>query len=237
MMAKRHLIVIAALLLPTPSIAQDAQDQNYGPPEAICADGAGWVDDDAGQVARTFEQAFAAFDGQFMAFSMRFTQSFGMEGQAPGEGEEAALSESARALQIALGGLLPSDEPDNTGGPLMFSLYQLSGENNSADRQEVLRAAFAREMEGVSMPGPRHEVGHFSALFEMTGNLLVRENGEPRHENETGSLHLLASGTLAESYDVDFRRPALRVLDEGWHTSLASRLRQHVRSMCEETAR
>lgn len=235
-MNRQHLIVIAALLVPTASIARDVREQDYGPPAAICTGEAGWVDDDVGQVARTFEEAFAAFDGQFPTFSIRFTQGFGTEGRSPSEHEEAALGESVKALQLALGQLLPAEEPDNTGGPLMFSLDQLSGENGSADRQEVLRAAFVREMAGVSTPGRRREIGYFPALFEMTGDLLVRENGAARNENEAGSLHMLASGMLAESYEADFRRPALRVLSERWHTSLASRLRWHVRRMCDEAA-
>lgn len=236
-MTGRHLIVIAALLVSTASIAQDAQQWDHDPPAAICADGAGWIDSDAGRIARTFEAAFAAFDGQFMTFSTRFTQSFGSGGHAPGEGEAAALRESVEASRLALGRLLPAQEPDNTGGPLMFSLDELSGENPSADRQEVLRAAFVREVEGVSTPGPPHELTRFTARFDMIADLLVRENGEARHETETASLHMLASGPLVERYEVDFRRPALRVLEEGWHTSLASRLRRHVRSMCEEAAR
>lgn len=235
-MAKQHLIVIAALLIPTVSVARDVREQDYGPPAAICADGAGWVDDDVGQVARTFEEGFAAFDGRFLTFSRRFTQSFGTEGLRPLDHEEASLRESVKALQLALGRLLPAEEPDNTGGPLMFSLYQLSGENGSADRQEVLRAAFVREMEGVSTPGRRREIGYFPALFEMTSDLLDRENGAARDENEADALRMLASGMLGESYEADFRRPALRVLSERWHTSLASRLRRHVRDMCDEVA-
>lgn len=102
------------------------------------------------------------------------------------------------------------------------------------DREEVLRAAFLRELVTVPLTGLERSKVRFLARLEMTGSLLGFEGERGRSESDTGALHILASGALAEAYEADFRRPALRVLDDGWHTSLASRLRSQVARMCEE---
>lgn len=232
-----HLIVVAALMVPTAASGRVATTQTDAPAAAICADRAGWIEDGALRAEDRLADDFAAFDRQALAFSARLTHAFGTEGSAPDHNERAALRDSVNALRLALGRLLPASEPDNTGGPLMFSLDQLSGRNAAEDRQEVLRAAFVREMAEVSMPRPRPDISRFPAVLATAGDLLDRPPGAAIEAHDLGSLRFLADGTFAESYDIDFRRPALRVLGDRWHTGLASRLRHQVRRMCQEHAR
>ncbi|GEM_PF-1106380 len=233
-MISRYFILVAAVLFTTASTARTAVAQNLEPPPAICANDAGWVENDADRIAGRFAEAFVAFDREVTDFSARFTRAFGTEGSIPDAGARAALRGSVTGLRRSLSHLLPASEPDNTGGPLMFSLDQLSGRNDAEDRDEVLRAAFVREMASISMPRPQPDISGFPAVLEMTESLLDRSPGTAISAHDSDTLHFLAGGSLAESYDIDFRRPARRVLEERWHTSLASRLRWQVRSLCEE---
>ena len=233
-MTARHLGLVAAGLLLIATPAHCAAARAPDPLAAICADDAGWVEAGASGAAGRFAADFAALDRRATSFSARFTRAFATEGRRPDAGEQAALARSVTELRRALARLLPASEPDNTGGPLMFSLDQLTRRNAATDRDEVLRAAFVREMAAVSLPRPRPDISRFPALLEMTAGVLDRRPGEAISDYDLDTLRTLADGLLAESYDTDFRRPAIRVLDERWHTSLASRLRRQVRAMCEE---
>ncbi|QCB55666.1 hypothetical protein E5675_15305 [Sphingopyxis sp. PAMC25046] len=74
-----------------------------------------------------------------------------------------------------------------------------------------------------------------TALFACA-MLAVPMPSQAAPETDIGALRILADGALAEAYEADFRQPALRIFDDGWHTGLASRLRRQVVAMYEETA-
>lgn len=212
------------------------------PPPEICARNADWAGNAPEETAREFEEAFREFDWRFAAFSERFARAFHTEGQVPDAGEMAALSASMEDVYRALARLLPLREAGNEMWPMKFLLEEIPGgvplpDFDPPDREEVLRAAFLRELVTVPLPGPERSKVRFLARLEMAGSMLGFEGESHISESTTDALHILASGALAEAYEADFRQPALRVLDDGWHTSLASRLRSQVQRMCEEAER
>lgn len=233
--------ILLALVALHASGVQGEEPLPWPPPE-ICARNAGWADDAAEETAREFEEAFREFDWRFTAFSERFARAFHTEGQVPDASEMAALRAGMEDVYRALARLLPLRDAGNDAWPMKFLLEAIPGgvplpDFDPPDREEVLRAAFLRELATVSLPGPDRSKVRFLARLEMTGTWLDIEDGGDRSESTTGALHILASGALTEAYETDFRRPALRVLDDGWHTSLASRLKSQVVRMCAEAER
>lgn len=235
-------ILLALAALPLPVSSAQAEEPLPWPPPEICARNADWVDDAPEETAREFEEAFREFDWRFTAFSERFARAFHAEGQAPDANEMATLRAGMEEVYRALAHLLPLREADTEAWPMKFLLEEVPGgvplpDFDPPDREEVLRAAFLRELVTVSLPGPDRSKVRFLARLEMTGSMLGFEGESGMSESTMGALHILASGALAEAYEADFRQPALRVLGDGWHTSLASRLRSQVLHMCEEAER
>lgn len=211
------------------------------PPLEICARNADWADDAPEGTAREFEEAFREFDWRFAAFSERFARAFRAEEQVPDAREMAALNASMEDVYRALARVLPLREAGNEMWSMKFLLEEIPGgvplpDFDPPDREEVLRAAFLRELVTVPLPGPERSKVRFLARLEMTGWLDIKDESGIS-EGTIGALHILASGALTEAYEADFRQPALRVLGDGWHTSLASRLRSQVQRMCEEAER
>lgn len=204
----------------------------------ICADGADWVDDNPVEIAREFEEAFREFDWRFTAFSGRLSESFGAADAAPDAASRAGLRTAMSDVYRALAQLIPMRSAGNEAWPMKFLLEEIPAgiplpDFDPSDREEMLRAAFLRELATVSLPGPERSKVRFLARLDMTYALL---NADAASETDLETLRVLAGGALAEAYDADFREPALRVLDNGWHTSLASRFRRQVTQMCAETA-
>lgn len=229
------LLALAALF----SSGVHAEEPVPWPAPEICARNADWADDAPDETAREFEEAFREFDWRFAGFSERFARAFHTEGQVPDASEMAVLSASMEDVYRALARLLPLREAGNEAWPMKFVLEEIPGgvslpDFDPPDREEVLRAAFLRELVTVPLPGPERSKVRFLARLEMTGWLEDIKDDSGISEGTIGALHILASGALDEAYEADFRRPALRVLDHGWHTSLANRLRSQVQRMCEE---
>lgn len=240
MVMRPILLALAALPLPISS-AQAEQPLPWPPPE-ICTRNADWVDDSPDETGREFEEAFREFDWRFIAFSERFARAFHTEGQVPDASEMAALRADMEEVYRALARLFPLREAGNDAWPMKFLLEEIPGgvplpDFDPPDREEVLRAAFLRELVTVPMPGPDRSKVRFLARLEMTSSMLGFEGESGMSESTIGALHILANGALTEAYEADFRQPALRVLGDGWHTSLASRLRSQVQRMCEEAER
>ena len=198
----------------------------------ICADGADWVDDNPVEIAREFEEAFREFDWRFTTFSGRFSKVLISRDGAAMADLRTAMADVHRALAQ----LIPMREAGNEAWPMKFLLEEIPGgmslpDFDPPDREEVLRAAFVRELVTVSVPGAERSKVRFLARLEMTRALL---HADAASENDLDALRVLADGALAEAYDADFREPALRVLDDVWHTSFATRLRRQVAQMCVE---
>lgn len=238
-MVSLPIFAVATIFASTSVIGTGARSPSAA---EICANDAAWADDDAGETAREFEEAFREFDQRFTAFSTRFTRAFGEDGGLPSEAETAELREAMDEVYRALAHLIPMRDAGNEYWPMKFLLEEMPGgvplpDFDPPDHEEVLRAAVLRELVTVSLPGPERSKVRFLARLEMTRSLLGSGAEGAPSDSGIGALQTLAAGLLTESYEADFRRPALRVLDDGWHTSLASRLRSQVERMCEEARR
>lgn len=237
-MIKRTAVTLVWLSLAMLPAEGGAVEGVPSPPPEICTGGAGWADDDAEATAQEFEQAFREFDQRFTVFSERFAEAFDTEEDRPDMAATAALRAAMEDVYRALARLIPLRDAGDEAWPMKLLLNDIPGgvplpELDPPDRDEVLRAAFLRELTTVALPGePRSKV-RFLARLDMT-RMLLDATGEGSGERNENALRILADDALVEAYDADFRRPALRVLDDGWHTSLASRLRSQVARMCGE---
>lgn len=236
MMRPALRMALGLSLAMSPAVAA-AEDQPAPPPE-ICAADAGWADDDWMETGREFEESFREFDWRFVAFSARLAKAVPAEDAMPDAAAIAGLRTAMDDVYRALAHLVPLREAGDEAWPMKFLLEAIPGgiplpDFDPPDRGEVLRAAFVRELLTVSIPGPERSQVRFLARLDMTRALLDAEAASP---TDIGALRILAGGALDEAYEADFRKPALRVLDNGWHTSLASRLRRQVVDMCGEAA-
>jgi hypothetical protein len=227
-----RLVVATALALSLAMPSAVAAEEPLEPPSEICAADAGWADDNPDETARAFEEAFREFDWRFVAFSERLEKAVRAD-------EGAAMSDlraEIEAVYRALAHLLPLREAGNEAWPMKFLIEDIPGgvplpDFDPPDREEVLRAAFLREMVSVALPGAERSKVRFWARLGMTRALLDADTVDA---TDLGALRVLAGGALAEAYEADVRRPALYILGDGWHPSLASRLRGQVRQMCRE---
>lgn len=204
----------------------------------ICARNAEWVDDNAAETGREFDEAFGEFDGRFTAFSERLSDAL-RAGDGPPEataivGLRTAIADVYRALAR----LIPMRAAGNHAWPMKLLLEEIPGgvrlpDFDPPDREQVLRAAFLRALVTVPLPGQERSKVRFLARLDMARALLDADTGS---STDVDALRVLANGALAEAYDADFRKPALRVLGDGWHTSLAGRLKREVQRMCSEAA-
>ena len=233
MKASAFLVGLSLAALPC---ALAAQDDVLVPPAEICEGAAGWADDAPDATAREFETAFEAFDTQFEAFAQDFAHAYSGVDAEPDAAEIARLHAKGVDAFRALERLIPLRDAGNEVWPMKFLLEDIPRgvplpQFDLPDRMEVLRAAFTRELEHTGAAGPRPWPMTFLAHFELA---LVYLDSENFGATDHGTLGVLAGGLLAEAYEAGFRQPALRVLDDGWHTSLASRRRQQVKVMCRE---
>lgn len=221
----------------SPAMVAAAEDPPAPPPE-ICAADAGWVDDDWMETGREFEEAFREFDWRFIAFSERLAKAVPTDDRMPDAATMEGLRTAMDEVYRALAHIVPLRDAGNEAWPMKFLLESIPGgiplpDFDPPDREEVLRAAFLRELVTVPMPGSERSQLRFLARLDMARALLDAGAASP---TDIGALHILAGGALNEAYVADFRKPALRVLEGGWHTSLASRLRRQVARMCLEAA-
>ncbi len=233
MKASAFLVGLSFAALPC---ALAAQEDVLVPPAEICEGAAGWVDDDPDATAREFETGFEAFDTAFEAFAQDFARAYSGVDAEPDAAEIARLHAKGVDAFGALERLIPLRDAGNEVWPMKFLLEDIPRgvplpQFDPPDRMEVLRAAFTRELARTGLAGPKPSTVTFLAHFELA---LVYLDSEDLGATDHGTLGVLAGGLLAEAYEAGFRRPALRVLEDGWHTSLASRLRQQVRVMCRE---
>lgn len=221
-----------------------AQPSSWPPPE-ICARKAHWVDDSPNETAQEFEEAFGAFDERFRAFATRLAQDFDAESPLPDPATTARLRADMAEVYRALANLLPLRDAGNEAWPMKFLIEEIPGGVTlpgltPPDRGEILRAAFLRSLVSVPMPSkagslaPDRSRVRFLARLDMTRALL---SADAPSQNDIDALRLLAKDALTQSYDFDFHRPALIVLGDRWHISLASRLRAEVARMCEDAAK
>ncbi|MBH1944873.1 hypothetical protein I5L01_11590 [Erythrobacter sp. YJ-T3-07] len=241
-MIARAGAALAALALVTPPATAGADEPVPPYIAEVCADRAGRADDHAEDIARDFEQAFHALDDRFIAFSQALAAAFEDDDQVPDAAALAELSAEMAEVYGILVRLFPMRDAGNEVWPLKFVEEDIPGgiplpDFDPPDRQEVLRAAFVRELVSVHLPDNEATLVRFIARLEMTRSLLQPAGDIAWSEIDIGALRILATGALAEAYEEDLRTPALRVLDDGWHTSLASRLRWQVVQMCEEADR
>ena len=228
--------LFTSLALAVLPCALASQEYAIEPPAGICENSAGWVDDDPTATAREFAAAFKAFDTQFAAFSQDFARAYPGAGEKPDAAEFARLRVEVGGAFTALERLIPLRDAGNGVWPMKFLLEDIPAgvplpQFDPADRPEVLQAAFMRELARTELPGRDPSPVRFLAYFEMAFVFLVSDSIS---DTDHGALEVLAGGALAEAYEEGFRQPALRVLEDGWHTSLASRLRQQVKTMCRE---
>ncbi len=231
-----RLVVAMALCLTLAMPAAVAAEERFAPPSEICAADAGWADDNPDETARAFEEAYREFDWRFVAFSERLEKAVRADEGPPGAAAMSDLRAAIERVYRALAHLLPLREAGNEAWPMKFLLENIPGgvplpDFDPPDREEVLRAAFLRELASVALPGAERSKLRFWARLDMTRALLDADRAEG---TDLGALRVLASGALAEAYEADVRRPALHILGDGWHSSLASRLRGQVRHMCRE---
>lgn len=238
-MIVRQTFRVIGLILATLHCAALAGENTPSPPSDICASHADWVDDDPEETARAFGEAFREFDRHFTAFSARFAEAFESEAYLPDPATISGLHTGIVELYLTLAQFIPMRDAGNEAWPLKFLEEEMSSgislpDFDPPDRQEVLRAAFLREIVSVPLAEPEGAHVRFIARLELTRSLLEPGGASVRSESEMGALHILATGALAEAYDADFRHPALRVLNDDWHSNLASRLRWQVVRMCRE---
>lgn len=231
-----RLVVATALALSLAMPSAVAAEDRFAPPSEICVADAGWADDNPDETARAFEEAFREFDWRFVVFSERLEKAVRADEGQPGAAAMSDLRAEIEAVYRALAHLLPLREAGNEAWPMKFLIEDIPGgvplpDFDPPDREEVLRAAFLREMVSVALPGAERSKVRFWARLGMTRALLDADTADA---TDLGALRVLAGGALAEAYEADVRRPALYILGDGWHPSLASRLRGQVRQMCRE---
>lgn len=229
--------MLAAALAVTPGAARAAV--NISPSAALCAADARWVAATPGVLAQEMRQAFREFDGRFRSFAQNLSASAGKTEQMPDKKELAALRSETAGLYRALAKLLPLREAGNDAWPMKFLEENIPGgvplpDFDPPDREEVLRAAFVRELADRAREQDGRSPLRFLARLEMSRALL---HSDAPSVTDIGALHMLAAGALASAYETDFRYPAQQILEEGDGKPLAARLRQQVQSMCKEASR
>lgn len=238
--ARRAPPLLAALLgAAVPAGAAEAASEAPG---AVAADGCAAVLAqmalDSDRLHPGFRAAFADFDVRFRAFSWQFERSFADGAADPDRQRVASLAAATDALLLRLGRMLPLRDGGNDAWPMKFLIESISGDRvslpqlDSFDRDEAERAAFLRLM--LKHARQRASVVRFLSRFEMTHGLLGAWQRGEASASDRGALRQLAGGALRDSFRQDFRAPAERVLDDGWHLPLAARLHGELRRMCEE---
>lgn len=238
-MIARHIFGATSLMLATVHCSALAGENTSSARSEICASHAGWVDDTPEETARKFGEAFREFDRRFIVFSTRLAEAFDSEVLLPESATISGLHTQIDDLYRTLAHPIPMRDAGDAAWPLKFLEEEMWGgislpNSDPSDRQEVLRAAFLREIVSTTLTEPEGAHVRFIARLELTRSLLEPEGASDRSESEMDTLHILATGALAEAYDTDFRHPALRVLNDDLHTNLASRLRWQVVRMCRE---
>jgi hypothetical protein len=180
-MVRRHLIIIAALLVPTASTARDAQEQAQEPPAAICAVA---LERRVETAQRQLESAWHDLDIHGRAFARGFNPHSANFGKEPiRSGSRSAETVEWRRLIVKTGALFPQfNHPMDV--PMLLDRMRTRSVP-AIDLADPAQQGQTALLEVYLMASPEHRsIGYeyVEALGDLEGDLLSLKSDNPAPE-------------------------------------------------------